>query len=215
MTDTTPSADLLRRIEQVLRWGTIAQVDHAQALVRVQSGELLSTWVKWVEARAGTTRTWSPPTVGEQCLLLSPGGDTAASVALVGVYGNDHPAPASDGAVHVTLYADGAFISYNQETHALLATLPDDSSATLNATNVTVNATAVAVNATSVDVTTSAATVQADSVTVTAPSIGITGDITLDGSIQASGDVVASGISLVGHIHGGVATGFGKTGEPE
>jgi hypothetical protein len=34
------------------------------------------------------------------------------------------------------------------------------------------------------------------------------------GSISASGDVTASGISLSSHVHGGVTTGSGDTSPP-
>src|SRR5205085_2193946 len=75
------TTELIRRLEQLLRYGTVAEVDLGAARCRVKSGELLSNWVPWFAQRAGQTRHWSPPTVGEQCLLLSPGGDTAAAVA--------------------------------------------------------------------------------------------------------------------------------------
>lgn len=58
--------ELLRLVHNLIRLGTIAEVDHSHAQVRVQSGELLTNWLPWLEARAGTTRTWSAPTVGEQ-----------------------------------------------------------------------------------------------------------------------------------------------------
>lgn len=45
--------------------------------------------------------------------------------------------------------------------------------------------------------------------------ITIEGDITITGNVTVSKDVVASGISLVRHLHGGVMPGPGKTGVPE
>ncbi|VDS09251.1 Phage-related baseplate assembly protein [Paracoccus haematequi] len=41
------------------------------------------------------------------------------------------------------------------------------------------------------------------------------GMIRVDGSIEVTGDVVASGISLVEHVHGGIQTGQSKTRKPE
>ena len=42
----------------------------------------------------------------------------------------------------------------------------------------------------------------------------ITGDLILTGKIVASDDVIAAGISLVTHTHGGVAAGAANTKEP-
>ena len=43
----------------------------------------------------------------------------------------------------------------------------------------------------------------------------ITSDIKVNGSIETTGDVVAAGISLDSHVHGGVETGGGKTSGPQ
>lgn len=40
------------------------------------------------------------------------------------------------------------------------------------------------------------------------------GNLYIDGSVEVTGDVVASGISLVTHTHGGVVTGGANTKEP-
>lgn len=50
---------------------------------------------------------------------------------------------------------------------------------------------------------------QAGTLTLDVPTLHVTGDITCDG------DVTASGISLVDHLHGGVQPGSGTTGVPQ
>ncbi len=40
------------------------------------------------------------------------------------------------------------------------------------------------------------------------------GDVSMGGSLTTGGDVIANGISLDTHVHGGVTTGGGNTGEP-
>ena len=45
--------------------------------------------------------------------------------------------------------------------------------------------------------------------------VSISGSETVSGSIDASGDVTGSGISLSGHVHGGVQGGSGTTGRPQ
>lgn len=110
--ELTPT-DLLRRLENVLRPGTIAAVDHAAARVRVASGDLLTGWLAWIESRAGNVRTWCPPSVGEQCLVLAPGGDLAAGWVLVGSASEAHPAPSASASLHRTQYPDGSTVDYD------------------------------------------------------------------------------------------------------
>lgn len=118
----TRDADLARRLDNLIRLGTIAAVDHARALCRVRSGGLLTDWLPWAERRAGTTRTWNPPTVGEQVLLLCPSGEPAAGIVLTGIYTDTHDQPSASADEHVTHYPDGARIAYNHATGALTVT---------------------------------------------------------------------------------------------
>jgi len=112
--------ELTRLLHNLIRLGTISEVDHAAARVRVQSGELLTDWLPWIEGRAGTTRDWDPPTVGEQVVVFSPGGDPAAGVVLTGIYRQAHPAPSSDPNVIGRWLPDGSRIEYDHAAHRLL-----------------------------------------------------------------------------------------------
>lgn len=115
------AAELLRLIQNLIRLGTIAEVDHDAARVRVKSGDLLTGWLPWADARAGTTRTWSPPTIGEQVLVFAPGGDTENSVALTALYQTAHPAPSSSADVFHAAMPDGAVFEYDHATHRMTA----------------------------------------------------------------------------------------------
>ncbi|MBI2382341.1 MAG: phage baseplate assembly protein V [Gammaproteobacteria bacterium] len=115
-------ADINRRLESLIRLGTIAEIDHATARVRVKSGGLRTAWIQWISLRAGQTRDWSPPTLDEQCVLFCPSGDPALGFALVGLYSNAHPAPSNNPDEHVRHYPDGAAISYNHASGALTVT---------------------------------------------------------------------------------------------
>jgi phage baseplate assembly protein V len=114
-------ADLARRVANMMRTGRIAEVDHAGPRVRVQSGDLLTEWLPWQTHRAGNTRTWDPPTVGEQVMILSPSGEPAAGMVIPAFYCQDHLPPSNSPNTHVTEYPDGARISYNHATGALVA----------------------------------------------------------------------------------------------
>ncbi|QFT84492.1 Phage-related baseplate assembly protein [Halomonas sp. THAF12] len=118
------AAELLRLIHNLIRLGTIAAVDHDAARVRVKSGELLTAWRPWIECRAGTTRDWNPPTVGEQAVLFSPGGDPAGAVVLVGLFSDAHPAPADLPELCRRLFPDGGLFEYDHEASVLRIKLP-------------------------------------------------------------------------------------------
>jgi phage baseplate assembly protein V len=118
------AAELLRLIHNLARFGTIAEVDHAAARVRVATGEITTTWLPWQEARAGTTRTWCPPTLGEQVLIVSPGGDMASGLVFTGLYRDAHPAPVNSPALWHAVMPDGAVIEYDHVAHHLRATIP-------------------------------------------------------------------------------------------
>lgn len=54
----------------------------------------------------------------------------------------------------------------------------------------------------------------AGAIQLDAPTIVITGNIELNGSLTATGDLVGAGISLDGHVHTGVRSGGDSTGRP-
>jgi phage baseplate assembly protein V len=65
------------------------------------------------------------------------------------------------------------------------------------------------INASEVNVTASGG------VTVNAAGVTINCDVTVNGSVHATGDVTAGSISLDGHVHGGVMTGGSNTTGPQ
>ena len=111
--------ELARAIRNLIRSGVVTEVDTAQGLCRVQSGGIQTTWLNWLTTRAGRSRTWWAPSVGEQVLLLAIGGELDTAFVLPGIFSDDNPAPsASADAWHVT-FPDGAVIEYEPETGAL------------------------------------------------------------------------------------------------
>lgn len=127
--------ELARRLENMIRLGTVAEVDHdgPRPRVRVQTGKLLTTFRPFLTLRAGTTRTWNPPTVGEDCVLFSLSGDPAQAIALVGLNSESHPAPANSPDLDRTEYPDGALIQYDHAAHLLTAILPEGGKVQLTA----------------------------------------------------------------------------------
>ncbi len=111
--------ELARAIRNLIRLGVVTEVDTVQGLCRVQSGGIQTTWLNWLTTRAGRSRTWWAPSVGEQVLLLAIGGELDTAFVLPGIFSDDNPAPsASEDAWHV-VFPDGAVIEYEPETSAL------------------------------------------------------------------------------------------------
>lgn len=111
-----PVAEIRRRLDNMIRLGTIAQVDHAKALCRVQSGAILTGWLPFFTRRAGSTNEWAPVSVNEQCAVFSPSGDLAQGVVLVGLYSAANPPCSNNPAVHKTEWANGDYVEHNAET---------------------------------------------------------------------------------------------------
>lgn len=174
----------------LIRIGTVKTVDLAEALCVVTVGDIESPPVPWMEARMGKTRIWSPPSIGEQILLICADGELGGGVVLRGIPSDAFP-PAASTLEELILFEDGARIAYDPEAHKLTAHLPAGST---------------------IDVT-------ADQVNITG-NVAITGDIAIDGQATVTGkltaddDVIGGGKSLKSHKHGGVQAGGAQTGAP-
>lgn len=224
--------ELARRLANIVRLGTVAHIDPAQARIRVQSGALLTDWLPWLTHRAGTTRCWSAPTVGEQVLLISPSGDTAQAVALPALYANDNPAPSASMPEHVIVYPDGAVISYNHATGALCisgiktATVTALDAITANAPNITANADLAQINAPLTEVNAALILLNATRTVVTGKlEVGggaeisggakISGGANISGGADISGPLKSNSINFGSHVHDGVSAGSDLSGGPQ
>lgn len=132
-------SQLARKLNNLVRWGIVRQVDLTAARVKVeyardeQEGPVLTGWVPWLPDAAGAVRSWRPPSLGEQVMLLSPDGDLAQSVALGSLYQDDYRAPSSNPDLHRIQYSDGAVVEYDRSEHKLTATLPAGGKAEITA----------------------------------------------------------------------------------
>lgn len=96
----SPPLDLARQMLNLLRVGTVntVQPQEVRVLLTNDNGDdggeqLVTDWLRWFNLRAGSVKTAFIPTPGEQCLVLSPGGNLAAGVVLLGLNSNEQPAP--------------------------------------------------------------------------------------------------------------------------
>ncbi|HDG8861214.1 TPA: phage baseplate assembly protein V [Klebsiella pneumoniae] len=112
-------AELLRLLENIARTGTVTEIDEKNWRVRVQSGGLETTWLRWTAQRAGAFKVWVPPSIGEQVWFLCLGGNT--DVAFIGgsLYSDDNPAPGVSRNEMIVKAPDGAMFCYDAEAGAL------------------------------------------------------------------------------------------------
>jgi phage baseplate assembly protein V len=132
--------ELFRKLANIVRVGTISDVDYEKQLVRVQIGELKTGWLRFLTLRAGSVRIWSPPSLDEQVVVISIGGELKQGLVIPALFQNAFPAPSNSADVHCIAFKDDAVIEYNTATHALSITLPAAGSLTLTAPGgVTIN----------------------------------------------------------------------------
>ncbi|EMX8696334.1 phage baseplate assembly protein V [Klebsiella michiganensis] len=115
-------AELIRLLENVVRTGTVTEIDEEKWRVRVQSGGLSPNWMRWTAQRAGAFKVWVPPSIGEQVWFLCLGGNT--DIAFIGgsLYSDDNQAPGASRDEIVVTAPDGARFSYDAAAGALQVT---------------------------------------------------------------------------------------------
>ncbi|MEA9976668.1 MULTISPECIES: phage baseplate assembly protein V [unclassified Pseudomonas] len=184
-------AAFARMLENLIRFGTIAEVQTVPPRVRVKTGDLLTGWLPWLALRAGADVDWDPPTVNEQVLLLSPSGQLANGVVVTGVYCNAIPANGDRGGLHRRTYRDGTVIEYDSNAHHLSAVLVDGGTTDL------ISKGGIHIVG---SITHEGDYTQQGNFTQTG-SYDQTGDQNIAGTVTVSADVIAAGVSLVKHLH--------------
>ena len=223
------SADLFRRFENLIRLGKIKTVKPTKnyLTVTVDCGEITTAPIRYLNLRAGNDKTFDPPSIGEEVVVLSPCGVLEIGIVLGGLNNSDNPILSQDLNKNIRLFSDGCLISYDTNTHALEVILPSNGTAVLTATGgVTVNADGgVTVNANSGGATINGDTTINGNVQVNG-STAMTGNNTVGGSqlVQGSShstgdfsteaDVTAGSISLKSHKTSGVRSGGDTSGVP-
>lgn len=206
--------DLSRRMSNLIGLGTIAEVDHSSARVRVDLNGRKTAWLP-VPAEIGENfRRWRPLRIGTQVLVACPAGDPANAIIVQIIYSAALPPPANRGDVDVILFDDGTTLQYDSGAQVLTVI-----SAGALAVQTASDATVTVGGSASVDVSGPISVQSASAVTITAPTVAITGasgsasvaslrgnfaligNLDVDGSISASGSITDAGGNTNNHSH--------------
>jgi len=217
------SAELHRRLENLIRFGTIKTIHPAKPFttVTVTIGEITTAKLRFLTLRAGKTKTWDPPTIGEEVMVLSPSGVLEMGVAIAGFNNQDNPSPSDNLDKTIRVFEDGCILAYDVSSHHLSAILPPGGTVELTANGgVTVNANdGLTINAVSGG-TTHNGNLTVNGSTVTTGNSTVQGSQLVQGSSHSTGqfsteaDVTAGDISLKSHKTPGVKSGSEISGEP-
>lgn len=202
--------ELARALRNMIRTGVIVETDLEAGRCRVQTGGIQTDWLQWLTQRAGRSRTWWAPSVGEQVIILAVGGELDTAFVLPAIFSDDHPAPsASADALHIA-FPDGAVVEYEPDTGALTASGIKTAAVTASE-SLTATAPLVLVKADT--------RIMLDSPEVVCTNKLITGSIEVQKGGTMKGDIEHSGGSLssngkVLHAHKHPGDSGGETGAP-
>ena len=111
------TAQLFRRFENLIRIGTIADVDYQGKRLRVKSGELLTDWLPWPAEIGRNFKRWRPLRDNTQVVLACPSGDPAQALIISMLYSRQLDAPSTDQAIDLIQFDDGTELYYDSNAH--------------------------------------------------------------------------------------------------
>lgn len=167
-----PLGELERLLMNLIQVGTIESVDAANGTVTVDLGfEEPTDPIPWATPRAGRTRKFSPPSVGEQVIVLCPSGDVGQAIAALSLFQDDFPEPASSQDIEMTVFPDGSQVVYDSGANSLTVNVVGSGQVFVNCKTATINAN--------------------EKATINSPETEVTNNLTVGGNITASGNVSA------------------------
>lgn len=106
-------AELKRRLDNLIRLGTVAEVQSGYC--RVTTGNITTNFRPYLTHRAGTAKTSWRPSIGEQVVLFSLSGDLTNAFVLPAIYSDDNPEPDDHETRLRTTFPDDAVFEYDPE----------------------------------------------------------------------------------------------------
>lgn len=106
------TAEINRRIENLLRLGTIHEVDHQTYRLRVKTGDLITDWLPWPADIGHNYKRWRPLRVGTQVILGSISGECEQALIIGMLYTQSLDPPSTDEDKDLIMFDDGSSLEH-------------------------------------------------------------------------------------------------------
>lgn len=141
--------ELTTRLENVIQYGTVAEVDYSRGLARVRISAYVdegnpgrvTDWIPWATSSADSgKKSGTPLQEGAHVMILAPSGDTRQATILPGVGKDGQKTAYSSGTSYNEEYSDGALVGYDVASSAYTVRIPGSGNA-----NITVGGASVSI----------------------------------------------------------------------
>lgn len=218
------------RLNALIKIGEVTSVDCAAMMCRVTFDDddgITSYDLPVLQPNTLRNKDYACPDIGEDVLCVFLPSGVEEGFVIGSFYAGDVTPPESDGNKRTVIFADGTRLSYDRAAHKLMADVKGDIEAIVSG-----NVTATIQGKADVTAQGAISVTSSERVVITAPQIvlngaissysatggagtmKVTGTMDITGDIKGNSDIVASGVSLRNHTHGGVETGGGSTSSP-
>ena len=168
-------SELIQRLHNLIRIGTVTEANYSNRRLKISIGEITTGWLPWLTQKSFGNINWAPPEVGEQVAVFSPSGDLRKGLVMPSIYQSSQPPSETSAEIESTTYKDGATVSYDRSSHQYTISIPNNG-ATVNI-------------------------LSGGTINLNATKININGDLSVTGSINATGDILAGGSNSNHHSH--------------
>ena len=117
-------SEMHRQMQNLIKFGTIKEIDHKKARVKVATGKVITNWIPWITT-AGSIKVWNPLSIGEQVLVISQSGDHSVGVAIPSIYQNKFSSPSDKENVIKLELSNKTSIEFDKDSDEFLLKIDD------------------------------------------------------------------------------------------